>query len=576
MIVTIDGPAGAGKSSVAQTLARRVGFQFLDTGAMYRAITLAAKRVGLDWADRNALVALAAQQTISFRDDRTLLGDEDVSTEIRANEISQLVCHAANNPGVRELLVARQRELGAGMNLVTEGRDQGTVVFPDAELKIYLTASPEERARRRWLDLQRRGETVDLAELLAQQIARDASDSARDVGPLKPADDALELITDGLTREQVELRLEQMVHRRQRELVERSALPSHLRAAATTDRGELREFVWRLPKAELHVHLEGTLEPELLLTLAERNRVAVPFRDVTELRAAYQFTDLQSFLNQYAAGQQVLHKERDFFDLAWAYFERAAAQGVRHVELFFDPQDHATRGVPFASLFYGIMGAVDRARQSWGITTLLIPCVQRHLPVASALQMLAALRPYRSRLAGVGLDSSERGHPPSDFREVFAEVRKLGLRVVAHAGEEGPADYIRQALDDLQACRIDHGVRCVEDPVIVERLRSERVPLTICPLSNRSLQVCRSWQEQPLRRLLEAGLLVTVNSDDPAYFGGYIAENYWACHEHLGLDRQQLIQLARHSFEAAWLSDERRRQLLAEIDQYARCFGERR
>ncbi|MFC9732712.1 adenosine deaminase [Streptomyces roseolus] len=325
-----------------------------------------------------------------------------------------------------------------------------------------------------------------------------------------------------------------------------------------------------LPKAELHLHIEGTLEPELAFALAERNGVTLPYATTEELREAYRFSDLQSFLDLYYALMAVLRTPEDFTALADAYLERAAAQGVRHAEIFFDPQAHTARGVSMGTVVEGLAAALDRAEERYGISTRLIMCFLRDESAASALATLEAAKPYLDRITGVGLDSAEVGHPPAKFREVYEEAARLGLRRVAHAGEEGPAEYVREALDVLGVERIDHGLRCMEDPELVERLARERVPLTLCPLSNVRLRVIDELGRHPLRAMLDAGLLVTVNSDDPAYFGGYVGDNYAAVREALSLSQEQVRVLARHSFEAAFLDDDepRRARYLAEVETY--------
>lgn len=328
---------------------------------------------------------------------------------------------------------------------------------------------------------------------------------------------------------------------------------------------DLESFVQALPKAELHVHLEGTLEPELRLALAARNGIALRFRSVDEVRRAYEFTDLQSFLDIYYEGAGVLRTERDFFDLTAAYLARAAQDNVRHAEVFFDPQTHTDRGVPFATVLGGIRAALDEGRRTLGVTSRLILCFLRHLPEEAALRTLDEALPFRAQFDGVGLDSSEKGHPPSKFERVFARARAAGLHLVAHAGEEGPPSYIREALDLLHVERIDHGVRCLEDPALVERLRRGRVPLTVCPLSNVKLRVFPRLEEHNLGALLDADLCATINSDDPAYFGGYVGENYRACARALGLSRSRLAQLARNSFEASFLSEADKRVHLEAI-----------
>lgn len=330
----------------------------------------------------------------------------------------------------------------------------------------------------------------------------------------------------------------------------------------------LAAYVRGLPKAELHLHVEGTLEPELLFALAERNRVALPFPSVDALRAAYAFDDLQSFLDIYYQGAAVLRTERDFADLALAYVARAAADGVRHAELFFDPQTHTDRGIAFEVVLHGLLAGLAEGRARHGVSHGLILCFLRHLPAEAAMATLVAALPYREHLLAVGLDSSERGHPPRDFRAVFDRARAEGLPTVAHAGEEGPPDYVWEALDLLGVSRVDHGVRAIEDDALVERLVRDRVPLTVCPLSNLALKVVGRLEDHPLRRLLERGVRVTINSDDPAYFGGYVAENYRRTAEALDLDRAALARVARTSIEASFLDAEAKAALLAEHDAW--------
>lgn len=322
----------------------------------------------------------------------------------------------------------------------------------------------------------------------------------------------------------------------------------------------------RIPKAELHVHIEGTLEPELIFALASRNGIRLPYASVDALRAAYAFTDLQSFLDIYYAGASVLQTAQDFHDMAWAYLERAAADHVVHAEIFFDPQTHTERGVAMATVIDGLYGACERARRDLALHADLILCFLRHLSEADAFATLEQALPHRARFIGVGLDSSEVGHPPSKFQRVFARCRELGFRLVAHAGEEGPPAYIREALDLLQVQRIDHGVRCLEDPDLVARLARQRVPLTVCPLSNLKLCGVRDLAEHPLKRLLDAGLCATVNSDDPAYFGGYINANFVQTVRALGLTRAEVATLARNSFEASFVDPPRRDAWLAQVD----------
>jgi len=328
-------------------------------------------------------------------------------------------------------------------------------------------------------------------------------------------------------------------------------------------------FIDGLPKAELHLHIEGTLEPEMMFRLAGRNGVTLRYASVAELGAAYRFDDLQAFLDMYYAGAGVLLTEQDFYDLTRAYLERARADSVVHSEIFFDPQTHTVRGVPFAAVIGGISAALADGSRRLGITSRLILCFLRHLSEDAAFATLDLALPFRDQICGVGLDSSERGHPPRKFERVFARCRDLGLRVVAHAGEEGPAAYITEALDVLKVERIDHGVRCTDDAAVVARLAAEQIPLTVCPLSNVRLGVFPSLAQHNLKHLLAAGLRVTVNSDDPAYFGGYINENYRAVQRALDLSRDQLAQLARNSFEASFLPDDEKRRRCAEVEAYA-------
>lgn len=331
----------------------------------------------------------------------------------------------------------------------------------------------------------------------------------------------------------------------------------------------MRELLVELPKAELHLHIEGTLEPDLAFAMARRNHVELPHEDESALRRAYVFEDLQSFLDVYYAVCSVLVTERDFYDLTWAYLERAASQGVRHAEIFFDPQTHTDRGVALATVVEGITRALEDARRDLRITSRLIMCFLRHLTAESAMATLESALPHRDAIVAVGLDSGERGNPPERFRAVFDRARAEGFLAVAHAGEEGPAEYIWQALDLLHARRIDHGVRCTEDDRLVDRLKAERTPLTVCPLSNVRLRVFSDLRSHNFRQLLERGLLVTINSDDPAYFGGYVADNYIGTAEALALGTDQMLQVARNSFTASFLSEEERQPHLDAIDAFA-------
>lgn len=324
-----------------------------------------------------------------------------------------------------------------------------------------------------------------------------------------------------------------------------------------------------LPKAELHLHIEGTLEPELMFELARRNGVDLPYPDVEAVRRAYVFADLQSFLDIYYAGCNVLVHEQDFYDLTAAYLERAAEQGVRHTEIFFDPQTHTDRGIEFGTVVAGITTALGDAQRDRGITSRLILCFLRDLSAEAAMTTLEAALPYRDAIVAVGLDSAEVGNPPEKFSGVFDRARAEGFLTVAHAGEEGPPEYIWQALDLLHVARVDHGVRCVEDERLVERLVEEQVPLTVCPLSNVRLRVFDRMEDHDLAALLRRGVRVTVNSDDPAYFGGYIAENYAAIVPALALTRDEVLELARNSFRASFLEDDERERLIASVDAFA-------
>ncbi len=336
---------------------------------------------------------------------------------------------------------------------------------------------------------------------------------------------------------------------------------------AAIPRAALPGLLARMPKAELHVHVEGTLEPELIFALARRNGVPLAYPSVEALRAAYAFTDLQSFLDVYYAGASVLRTERDFFDLAWAYLQRAAADNVVHAEIFFDPQTHTARGVPIEAVIRGLDHACRRAHAELRLSATLILCFLRHLSEDEAIATFEAALPWKHHFIGVGLDSSERGHPPEKFARVFAMAREAGLHVVAHAGEEGPPAYIRGALDVLKVQRIDHGVRCLEEPALVERLARERMPLTVCPLSNVKLCVFPTLAAHNLQSLLDAGLVVTINSDDPAYFGGYVNENYRQTFAALPqLDARHAYRLARNSFEASFAPAEQKAPWTAELD----------
>ncbi|WP_168407161.1 adenosine deaminase [Acinetobacter indicus] len=313
------------------------------------------------------------------------------------------------------------------------------------------------------------------------------------------------------------------------------------------------ELIRALPKAELHVHIEGTFEPELMFAIAQRNNIAIPYQSVEEVKEAYNFHNLQSFLDIYYAGANVLVHEQDFYDLAWAYFEKCAEDQVVHTEMFFDPQTHTDRGIAFATVINGLQRACDDAQSKLGISSRLIMCFLRHLSEEAAFVTLEQALPYKEQIIAVGLDSSEVGHPPAKFARVFAKAREYGFLVVAHAGEEGPPEYIWEALDLLKVNRIDHGVRSEEDPALMQRLIQDEMPLTVCPLSNLKLCVVPDMRQHNIRRLLQQGVKVTVNSDDPSYFGGYMNDNFIAITEALDLTADELKQLAINSFEASFL-----------------------
>jgi adenosine deaminase len=332
---------------------------------------------------------------------------------------------------------------------------------------------------------------------------------------------------------------------------------------------DLDTFIQGLPKAELHVHIEGTLEPELMFALAERNGISIPYASVEEVRAAYAFSNLQDFLDIYYAGAAVLQKEADFHDLAAAYFERAAADGVIHAELMFDPQTHLERGIAFDTVMAGLLSAMAQAEIRHGITSRLILCFLRHLSEEDAFATLRAAQPWLDRIAAVGLDSSEIGHPPAKFARVFAEAAGRGLACVAHAGEEGPPEYVYEALDLLHVQRIDHGNRALEDVALVRRLADEAMTLTVCPLSNLKLCVIDRIEDHPIDRMLALGLRATINSDDPAYFGGYIADTYRAVARARSLSKADLVRLGRNSFTGSFLPPAGIAACLQKLDDYA-------
>ena len=329
-----------------------------------------------------------------------------------------------------------------------------------------------------------------------------------------------------------------------------------------------KKLIQELPKAELHIHIEGSLEPELMFELAQRNGVELPYEDVEAIRTAYDFGCLQDFLDLYYQGMSVLLTEQDFHDLTWAYLLRCRDDKVVHTEIFFDPQGHTERGVAFETVFEGIWSALERGRAELGITSRVIMCFLRHLDEASAFETLEQALPYLDRIEGVGLDSSELGHPPDKFLGVFRKAQELGLKCVAHAGEEGPPEYVWQALDQLGVNRIDHGNRALEDEALVERLARELKPLTVCPLSNLRLAVVADMSGHPIRRMLASGLKATVNSDDPAYFGGYVNDNFNALVDSVGLQCDEILTLVRNSFEASFMDDESKRAYLENVALY--------
>jgi adenine deaminase len=329
---------------------------------------------------------------------------------------------------------------------------------------------------------------------------------------------------------------------------------------------ELELFIKKLPKAELHLHIEGSLEPELMFSLAKKNNLSLPYKNIAEVKEAYNFHNLQSFLDIYYAGASVLIEEDDFYQMTIEYLKMAHADGVVHTEIFFDPQTHTSRGIPFATFMQGFCRALKEAKEQWQMTSQLIMCFLRHLSEEDAFKTLEAAKPFLSLIKGVGLDSSEMGHPPSKFSRVFAKCRELGLEVVAHAGEEGPPSYVWEALHDLKVSRIDHGVRSEEDAELMNYLADRKIPLTVCPLSNIKLCVFKEMKEHNIKRLMEKGLLVTINSDDPAYFGGYVGKNYSEVAKHLNLSKADLKILASNSIQASYLSKELKQKHLSAIE----------
>ena len=328
------------------------------------------------------------------------------------------------------------------------------------------------------------------------------------------------------------------------------------------------QFIAEIPKAELHLHIEGTFEPELMFKIALRNNLKLKYNSVDELKAAYDFNNLQEFLNIYYSGADVLIEEQDFYDLTWAYLQKIHSQKVVHTEIFFDPQTHTSRGVPFSNVITGIHRALNDGQKTLGISSKLIVSILRHLSEEAAFETLDAALPYKDWISAVGLDSSENGHPPSKFRRVFEKARQEGFLVVAHAGEEGPPEYVWEALDLLHVSRIDHGNRSLEDPSLVNELVKRKMPLTVCPLSNFKLKVVHDMSKHPIEEMLAKGMMVTVNSDDPAYFGGYINENYLALAHALHLTQEQVTQLAKNSFAASFLEEDEKLRLIEKVNKY--------
>ncbi|EKO3468097.1 adenosine deaminase [Vibrio fluvialis] len=335
----------------------------------------------------------------------------------------------------------------------------------------------------------------------------------------------------------------------------------------------MKEFIQQLPKVELHLHIEGSLEPELMFDLAQRNQIAIPFSSPDEVRAAYQFSNLQSFLDIYYQGANVLIHEQDFFDLTWAYLLRCQQDNVMHTEIFFDPQTHTARGIAFETVINGITQALEKGQQELGISSQLIMCFLRHLSEADAMLTLQQALPYKDKIVGVGLDSSEQGHPPEKFQQVFRQAREAGFIAVAHAGEEGPALNIRNAIDLLGVQRVDHGVRCVEDATLVQELQETRMPLTVCPLSNLKLKVFTEMEQHNIVELLRQGLCVTINSDDPAYFGGYMTDNFMAVANAHPMSHQELAQFTLNAIEASFISDAEKARMNAKVYEVLARFA---
>ncbi|TVQ81929.1 MAG: adenosine deaminase [Micavibrio sp.] len=329
------------------------------------------------------------------------------------------------------------------------------------------------------------------------------------------------------------------------------------------------EFIQNMPKVELHLHIEGSLEPELMFALAQRNSIDLPFKSVEEVRRAYDFSNLQDFLDIYYQGMNVLREEQDFYDLTRAYFEKIAAQNVMHTEIFFDPQGHTERGVAFDTALSGITRAMADAENELGVTSKLIMCFLRHLSEDAASKTLEEALPHKDKIIGVGLDSSEKGHPPSKFERVFARAREEGFKIVAHAGEEGPPEYVTEALDLLKVDRIDHGNRSLEDAALTRRIVESGIALTVCPLSNLKLCVVKDMRDHPLKKMLDLGIKATVNSDDPSYFGGYMTENFTAAANALDLTADHLLTLTRNGIAASFLSDTEKAALFDRLDSFA-------
>lgn len=331
----------------------------------------------------------------------------------------------------------------------------------------------------------------------------------------------------------------------------------------------ITEFIEKIPKAELHVHIEGTFEPELMFEIAQRNQISIPYKSVEEIRNAYEFSNLQDFLDIYYAGAGVLQTERDFYDLTWHYLKKSHEQHVRLTEIFFDPQTHTERGIHFDIVVNGITKALKDGKDKLGIESQLIMCFLRHLDEKSAFDTLESALKHKDKIIGVGLDSSEVGHPPSKFQRVFEKAHSEGFLTVAHAGEEGPAEYVWEALELLQVSRVDHGNNSLNDPKLIQILAEKRMPLTVCPLSNFKLQVVPNLDLHPIRRMLELGLCATINSDDPAYFGGYMNENYLALEKHLKLTKDEIVTLTKNAFEASFVSSDKKQMFLEKVERFA-------